>query len=298
MERRLPSGWRSFKLKDVCREITVGHVGPMANEYVEEGFPFLRSQNILPFRLELTGLKYISKEFHKRLKKSAISAGDVVVVRTGYPGTACVVPPKLGEANCADLVIIRPTSDLDPWFAVSLFDRFYNAEGESHRELCEVFGAGRILDNLDQFLGWFMVRKVIAPKVLLKAAGTVMKHLASWMGEKGYVKPEEARDAAARGAGAARDLPKAEELASCLSRFAETQGCGDKADEIEDHFTIVRIEPGATWLYPLMENRKIGPVRIPEALSRGCKLGWQISGVVGRIGREWRLAEAWNVYPQ
>lgn len=122
MEKRVPPGWRTIKLKHVCREITVGHVGPMANEYVEEGLPFLRSQNILAFRLEMTGLKYISKEFHKRLKKSVVRAGDVVVVRTGYPGTACVVPSTLGEANCADLVVIRPTSELDPWFAASLFN--------------------------------------------------------------------------------------------------------------------------------------------------------------------------------
>ena len=70
-----PEGWRTIKLKDVCREITVGYVGPMVNEYVADGdgIPFLRSQNIQPFRLELDGVKFISPQFHAKIKKSALS---------------------------------------------------------------------------------------------------------------------------------------------------------------------------------------------------------------------------------
>jgi type I restriction enzyme S subunit len=113
---------RRVKLKEVCREITVGHVGPMANEYVESGIPFLRSQNISPFRLEDASIKFISNDFHKRLKKSALAPGDVVVVRTGYPGTACVVPKRFPVANCADLVILRPSTEIDGYFLCCLFN--------------------------------------------------------------------------------------------------------------------------------------------------------------------------------
>lgn len=115
-------GWRRVNLKDVCREITVGHVGPMATEYVDEGIPFLRSQNVQAFRVELSELKYVSPHFHRRLKKSAIGPGDVLVVRTGYPGTACVVPESLSVANCADLVIIRPSAELDSRFLADVFN--------------------------------------------------------------------------------------------------------------------------------------------------------------------------------
>ena len=125
----LINGWKSIKLKELCREITVGFVGPMATEYVESGIPFLRSQNILPFRLELSSIKFISPEFHKKLKKSALHPGDVVVVRTGYPGTACVIPSKLPVSNCADLVIFRPSSQLDPYY---LTLKFNSTLGRSH----------------------------------------------------------------------------------------------------------------------------------------------------------------------
>jgi len=113
---------RRVKLKDVCSDITVGHVGPMADEYVDEGIPFLRSQNVLPFRIDYSNLKFISEAFHKKLKKSALAPGDVVVVRTGYPGTACVIPHRLAVANCADLVIIRPSAEINGHFLACIFN--------------------------------------------------------------------------------------------------------------------------------------------------------------------------------
>ncbi len=94
----------------------------MADQYAESGITFLRSQNIEPFRLNLADVKFITPDFHAKLKKSALKPGDVVVVRTGYPGTACVIPDELQTANCADFVVIRPSSDLDSWFLTCIFN--------------------------------------------------------------------------------------------------------------------------------------------------------------------------------
>lgn len=113
---------RSVKLKEVCDRITVGHVGPMADKYTVEGIPFLRSQNITPFRLDLEDIKYIPREFHEKLRKSALRPGDVAVVRTGYPGTACVIPEKFAELNCADLVVITPSVKLNPHYLAAIFN--------------------------------------------------------------------------------------------------------------------------------------------------------------------------------
>lgn len=108
--------WPITRLGDVCVEITVGHVGPMADKYVDDGIPFLRSQNIEPFHLALADVKFIDSEFDQKLRKSRLHPNDVVIVRTGYPGTACVVPRDLAVANCADLVIARPSKAIDSWF--------------------------------------------------------------------------------------------------------------------------------------------------------------------------------------
>ena len=95
--------------------------------------------------------------------------------------------------------------------------------GAEHREFCEVFGPEHILPNLGEFLDYFMIRKVIAGKATLRAAGTVTKKLAKWLSEKGYVKAKDAEAAAERSGDAARELPEADELASLLHDFAEDQ---------------------------------------------------------------------------
>lgn len=113
---------RRVKLKEVCERITVGHVGPMADKYVPDGVPFLRSQNIAPFRLITDDIKFVPREFHEKLRKSALRPGDVAVVRTGYPGTACVIPNTFDELNCADLVVITPSSELNPHYLAAIFN--------------------------------------------------------------------------------------------------------------------------------------------------------------------------------
>lgn len=114
--------WREVILGDMCDRVTVGHVGKMADEYVDEGVPFLRSQNIRAFSISSDGMLRISSDFHQRLAKSMLRCGDVVVVRTGYPGTAAVIPPFLDGSNCADLVVITPSKDLNPHMLAAIFN--------------------------------------------------------------------------------------------------------------------------------------------------------------------------------
>jgi len=104
--------WRKVKLASVA-DVTVGFVGSMASEYRDSGVLFLRSQNVIPHGFDLSDAKYIRAEFHNTLRKSALRAGDVVTVRTGKPGATAVVPESWCEANCSDLVIIRPGPQLD-----------------------------------------------------------------------------------------------------------------------------------------------------------------------------------------
>jgi hypothetical protein len=177
------------------------------------------------------------------------------------------------------------------------FERLSRAPGGSGQSFCQIFGPEHILPNVEEFLGYFMVRKVIAGPSLLRTAGTVTKRLAAWLAANGYVEADRAAVAAERGAVAARDLPKADRLTGRLQAFAEDQDYGDAAEQIEDHFRITRVEPGRIWLQGLLDGHERGPIELPMELSRQCEVGWTISGMVGRIGRRWQILEAWNVYP-
>jgi type I restriction enzyme S subunit len=117
--------WPESTLSDVCREITVGHVGSMKGEYKDTGIPFLRSQNIRPFEVTLENVVYVSQRFHQSLKKSILRPGDLAIVRTGYPGTTAVVPESLPEANCSDLVIMRVGGSVDPNYIAAFLNSSY-----------------------------------------------------------------------------------------------------------------------------------------------------------------------------
>jgi len=103
----LPAGWAWATFEQIAERVTVGFVGSMKHEYVQDGVPFLRGQNVRENRFDPEGLLRISPEFHKRLSKSALRPGDLAVVRSGAVGVTCVIPASLPNANCSDLVLIQ-----------------------------------------------------------------------------------------------------------------------------------------------------------------------------------------------
>jgi type I restriction enzyme S subunit len=121
-------GWVDRQLASLCTEITVGHVGSMKTEYKENGIPFLRSQNIRPFEVSMDNSMFIDEAFHRTLKKSKLRPGDLAIVRTGYPGTAAVIPPELPDSNCSDLVILRPGEEIDPHFLAAFFNSAFGKQ--------------------------------------------------------------------------------------------------------------------------------------------------------------------------
>jgi len=105
--------WKLAKLKDICKLITVGIVVKPASYYVSDGVPALRGLNVRKNRIIMDDLVYISEENNNTiLSKSKIKYRDVLIVRSGYPGTACIVPKELDGANCIDLIILRPDDDM------------------------------------------------------------------------------------------------------------------------------------------------------------------------------------------
>lgn len=130
----LPRGWAWTRIADTTERVTVGHVGPMKHQYVEAGIPFLRSQNVRANRFRESGLAYISPKFHRTIIKSALAPGDVVVVRSGNVGTACVIPPSIPEGNCSDLVVVKKPACVES----SYLCYYLNSLAESHVEEASV----------------------------------------------------------------------------------------------------------------------------------------------------------------
>lgn len=104
---RNEKGWEVKKLGSLTKRIVVGHVGPTSHGYVEKGIPFLRTQNVRENFINYEDMNYISEDFHKKLSKSKINFGDILISRVGVNrGMAAIVPKDLNQANCANVVIV------------------------------------------------------------------------------------------------------------------------------------------------------------------------------------------------
>jgi len=121
----VPRSWELKSCAEICDLVTVGVVVRPASYYVEMGVPAFRSLNIREDRLDTRFLVFFSqRDNNLKLAKSKLKFGDVLVVRTGYPGTACVVPREYEGANCIDLVITRPNNEI---VLSGYLSRFFNS---------------------------------------------------------------------------------------------------------------------------------------------------------------------------
>ena len=122
-----PKGWQLMKCKDICKQISVGIVVKPASYYVKEGVPAFRSLNIKRNKISLDNLVYVSVEDNNsKLLKSQVKKGDVLIVRSGQPGTAAVVDKMLDGSNTIDIIISRPNQEhIVPHY----FSHFLNSQG-------------------------------------------------------------------------------------------------------------------------------------------------------------------------
>ncbi|MCC6569818.1 MAG: hypothetical protein IT315_11330 [Anaerolineales bacterium] len=109
---------RSFS---TLQEITSfsGGATPLGADYLEEGIPFLRIQNVRDNRLVMDDVAFIDETVHNGLlRRSQIVPNDVLLTKTGRIGTSAVVSDdvKVGNIN-QHIVRMRLTSkDFNPYY--------------------------------------------------------------------------------------------------------------------------------------------------------------------------------------
>jgi type I restriction enzyme, S subunit len=134
-------------LKSVCDKITVGVVSSATQAYDSEGVPFVRSQNVRPGIVEMTGMLRVSTRFVEQHRNTRLELDDVLIVRTGYPGTAAVVTEELVGGSCFSLLVVRPRrSDFDSHFLAT----FMNSAVAKRQVTAMQFGSAQHNLNVGQ----------------------------------------------------------------------------------------------------------------------------------------------------
>ena len=96
--------------------VTVGIANSATHAYSDSGIVMFRNQNIKPNFLDDNDIIHIKPEFESRYKNKRLKKNDLLVARTGYPGTACVVPEKYENSQTFTTLIARPKNSVNPYF--------------------------------------------------------------------------------------------------------------------------------------------------------------------------------------
>ncbi|USE35524.1 restriction endonuclease subunit S [Endozoicomonas sp. SCSIO W0465] len=94
---KLPNGWSFVRLGDLTSKMGSGST-PRGGKsaYVDNGIPFLRSQNVWNDGLDLSDIAYITVETHVKMENTRVIPGDVLLNITGASlGRTVVFPPDL-----------------------------------------------------------------------------------------------------------------------------------------------------------------------------------------------------------
>lgn len=104
----LPNGWCFVRLGDITTRLGSGST-PRGGQsaYVDNGIPFLRSQNVLNDGLKLDDVVYITPETHEVMSNTTVFGNDILLNITGASlGRTTIFPTDIGEANVNQHVTI------------------------------------------------------------------------------------------------------------------------------------------------------------------------------------------------
>jgi len=108
MPYKLPEGWVWARLDDLVSKIGSGST-PRGGKssYIDNGIPFLRSQNIWNDDIKLEDVAFISQNTHKKMSATEVFPNDILLNITGASlGRCALVPENWHTANVSQHVTI------------------------------------------------------------------------------------------------------------------------------------------------------------------------------------------------
>ena len=94
-------------LEEISDFVTVGIANSATHAYADSGVVMLRNQNIKENYLDENDLIYITPDFAQKYGSKQLAENDILVIRTGYPGVACLVPKKYEGCQTFTTLIVR-----------------------------------------------------------------------------------------------------------------------------------------------------------------------------------------------
>ena len=113
-----PYNWPIINVEDIAT-VTVGVVIKPAQYYTDadHGVKAFRSLNIGEMYIKDNDWVYFTQEGNDKNNKSQLHENDLLIIRSGAPGVACIVTKQYEGCNAIDIIIARPNTDkIDPYY--------------------------------------------------------------------------------------------------------------------------------------------------------------------------------------
>ncbi len=110
--------WHKMTVADACHDVKVGIVIRPTRYYTDStGYKAFRSTNVREFHVQNSDWVYVNQKGQDENPRTVVHTGDVLVVRSGNTGTACVVPEEYDGCSGIDIIIAVPNKQIiDPEF--------------------------------------------------------------------------------------------------------------------------------------------------------------------------------------
>jgi type I restriction enzyme, S subunit len=128
----IPNDWDVKELAQITKMVTNGFVGTAKIFYSENDNDvlYIQGYNVEENKFNFNGIKYVTKEFHKKNAKSRLEEGDLLTIQTGDVGLTTIVPIEIAGSNCHALIISRFKKDIsNPLF----FSYYFNSNSGRSR---------------------------------------------------------------------------------------------------------------------------------------------------------------------
>ncbi|MGH9390799.1 MAG: hypothetical protein ACRD1Z_14380, partial [Vicinamibacteria bacterium] len=172
------------------------------------------------------------------------------------------------------------------------YERLYRDFDGGGREFFELFGPELLLPELDFFTDTFLKREVHTSERVVRKAKDIVSELREWLVKSGYLSPkaleEHQESVRARERLKRRLRPLARRVSRGLVSLDPSTLAEDDYVALDDHL-VGRVEDGRVWLrvHRTAAPEEIGPIALPEELTRHLRRGFTLCCSLGRLRGRW-----------
>ncbi|MHA2861099.1 restriction endonuclease subunit S [Vibrio harveyi] len=130
----VPEHWKVVSVRNLIRGAKLqiqdgnhGELHPVANDYVDDGIPFLMANNVRNGKVDTSSCKRIPKALADKLRIGFAKVGDMLLTHKGTVGEVGIIPEEMRE----DYWMLTPQVTYYRWLHHSLHNEFFYYQFQS-----------------------------------------------------------------------------------------------------------------------------------------------------------------------